>query len=1122
MTKSKIVAFVAALALFGASSASAAFMFNMNLGFGMRNNDVKELQLRLNQEVGTNLPGTTYFGSLTRAAVIQYQTAKGISPKSGYVGPLTRAALNGSTPSTPSGNLPAGCTSTVGWSPITGVKCDSTTSGPQTGPVTVSLAATNPAPSTFVAGQATANLGEFTFSGNGTVTNVTLQRIGVSSDTTPSNIYLFDGATRLTDAASVTNGGMITFTNGAGLFMVNGTKTISVRSDIASGTSGQTVGVKLVSFATAAGTTTANVSGNIHSIATATLAAVSAGTVTPSNSTINPGPSQTLWQSTLNVTQRDVWMKRLALRQIGSAPASALQNFKLFVNGVQVGSTVASVDAMGYVTFDLSANPILLAAGSRVVRVEADVIGGASRTIHLSLRQAADIDLVDRDYGVNITPTSTPWTASGGSNNGDLTIAGSTGGSLVVQKDTSLSSGDVTDAASDVSIGKFTAQAFGESIKIETIKAAFYSSDAAIDSLRNGRVLINGVQYGSTATLVTCDTDSDADCDGSDTSGTGTSFTVNYVIPAGQTATIEIRSDIYDNDGANNISANDTIVGAIAVGSNNAVRQDSLGYLSVPSTIVLGQTMTVKTASATLLKDTSYANQTVNLPQTGYKLADLNISAGTAEDLNVNTVSVDFTAVSGSTFTAADLTNVYVKVGNSTSTIYSTVSATGNTFSLPTVTVPKGTSVPVEVYANLLSGGVTSTDSIKTTVTVSGTSAVSGTSVSTSAVDGQTIAYGTGTFTISKDGSSPLARIAAGNQEVVAGIFKFQASNDTFTVKEVDVSVPSATAASAVSMVSLYDGATLVASLPFTGNDANSGSGTNNMASFTGLNWMVPSNTSKNLTVKFTLNNIGTGAGTSQQDVKAQLDRVRYQDSAGSVTNHTTDYDANELYVYKTIPTVSIVDLPNTSTLVNGSAQDLYKFTVTAPSQGSVALKQFILTTTWSDGGTADTLEVESLKLYEDGVDVTSNVVIQDEDGNSVEGTSGMLEADDSVTVSWSTGLESVIAAGTSKTYTLRGVPQGFRLTGADPQGDSVSFYLPGDTAHNGSKVYVNGTATATTIWGLHTSAAATGSGTLYNFIWSDNSSSTHSASENASSSGDWANGYKVLNLDLAGETWTK
>lgn len=1097
--------------------------FTRSLTTGSTGSDVKMLQEMLNACADTALAVTAgsagsagyesmYFGNATKAAVAKYQTKYNISPAVGYFGPMTRAnvAAKGNECGGTTTTLPPGCVSTSGFSPITGQPCSGGTTT-QTGPVTASLSATNPAPSVLVAGQATADLAHFTFTGTGTVTNVTLQRIGVSADTTPANVYLFDGAMRITDAASVTNGGAITFNNASGLFTVNGSKTIAVKADIAGSTNGQTVGVRLVSFmsmgATAA--TTANLSGNTHSIATATLAAVSAGTVTPSGSTINPGPAQTLWQSTLSVTQRDVWLKRIAFRQIGSAPANAVSNFKLYVNGVQVGSTVAGMDSMSYVTFDLSTNPVLLAAGSRLVRVEADVVSGASRTVQLSLRQAADVDFVDKDYGVNITPTSTPWVSASA-----ITIAGGSGGSMIVQKDTSVASGDVTADATDVVVGKFTAQAFGEAIKIETIKAAFYSSDATIDSLRNGRVLINGVQYGSTATLVTCDTDSDADCDGSDTSGTGTSFTLNYVVPAGQIATIEIHSDVYDNDGTNGISANDTLVGAIAVGTSNAVKQDSLGYLSVPSSIVLGQTMTVKTASASLAKDTSYANQTINLPQTAYKLGDWNLTAGTAEDLNVNTVSVDFASVSGSTFTAADLTNVYVKVGSNMSTVYATVSASGNTFSLPTTMVAKGSSVVVEVYANLLSGGVTATDSIRATATVSGNSAVSGTSVTTSAVAGQTIAYGSGTLTISLDGSSPLNQIAAGNQEVIAGTFKFQASNDNFTVKEVDVSVPSATAASAVSMVSLYDGATLVQSLPLSGNDADSG--TNNMASFTSLNWVVTSNTTKVLTVKFMLNTIGTGAGTSQQNVAAQLDRVRYQDSAGSVSTYTTDTNANELYVYKTIPTISRNNLAGT--LVNGTEMDLYSFTVSASSSGPVSIKQLSFPIGWTDNvGTANTLEIESMKLYENGVDVTASVNILDNAGADVEDATGLLEANTHVRVVWASALESTVAAGTTKTYVLKGTPSGFTAPADD---DTFSLYLVGDAAHNSTSVYLNA-GDADGIIDLDTTAGvANASASEPFFIWSDNSSSTHSASVGASSSGDWANGYKVLNLNLSAQSW--
>ncbi len=64
------------------------FVFNKNLCFGMQNDDVKQLQLRL------GVVCTGFFGYLTLKAVIAYQKAKGISPSIGFVWPLTRAELN--------------------------------------------------------------------------------------------------------------------------------------------------------------------------------------------------------------------------------------------------------------------------------------------------------------------------------------------------------------------------------------------------------------------------------------------------------------------------------------------------------------------------------------------------------------------------------------------------------------------------------------------------------------------------------------------------------------------------------------------------------------------------------------------------------------------------------------------------------------------------------------------------------------------------------------------------------------------------------------------------------------------------------------------------------------------
>jgi plastocyanin len=74
---------------FGCSgTASASYTFTRDLTVGSTGADVTALQTKLGVT-----PATGYFGSITKAAVVAYQTANGISA-TGYVGPLTRAALN--------------------------------------------------------------------------------------------------------------------------------------------------------------------------------------------------------------------------------------------------------------------------------------------------------------------------------------------------------------------------------------------------------------------------------------------------------------------------------------------------------------------------------------------------------------------------------------------------------------------------------------------------------------------------------------------------------------------------------------------------------------------------------------------------------------------------------------------------------------------------------------------------------------------------------------------------------------------------------------------------------------------------------------------------------------------
>jgi peptidoglycan hydrolase-like protein with peptidoglycan-binding domain len=124
MKKVLIASGVAVLA-FAMLAGAQGYTFNTNLTVGSTGADVVALQTWLMAQ-GYSIPalsaGTAkgYFGSQTKAAVMAYQAAKGI-PNTGFVGPLTRGALNGGgvTPPVVTG-CPSGyiCTPVGGTPPV--------------------------------------------------------------------------------------------------------------------------------------------------------------------------------------------------------------------------------------------------------------------------------------------------------------------------------------------------------------------------------------------------------------------------------------------------------------------------------------------------------------------------------------------------------------------------------------------------------------------------------------------------------------------------------------------------------------------------------------------------------------------------------------------------------------------------------------------------------------------------------------------------------------------------------------------------------------------------------------------------------------------------------------------
>ncbi|KKP55047.1 MAG: hypothetical protein UR46_C0009G0004, partial [Parcubacteria group bacterium GW2011_GWA1_33_6] len=1030
----------------GVPAACVGLTFTRNLTVGSTGSDVKCLQALMNTSASTQValsgagsPGneTSYFGQLTLVAVKKYQAQQGWTPAN-QVGPLTRAKLNAwlaggvvvVTP--PSTGFPPGCTSASGYSPTTGQSCATVVVTPPTpagAGLSVSLASNNPSAGTIVDGQALAPLAALTFTnGDNTeikVTGFKIKRIGVSADASLTNVYLFNGATRLTDGAAVSST-MVNFNNTAGLFTVPsmGSVTIWVLSDI-NGTSGETVGVQVVSssdISTNASSVkgTYPITGNLMTIATGTLAGVEwNATTTPSTASIDPQDGYTVFQNSVIVTTRAVDMTRISFRKTGSASNTDLKNFKLYVDGVQVGATMQLVaDSLdqSYVTFDLSGAPKRLEAGTRVVKVLADIIGGSDLNFTIHLWNVADVTVVDTQYLANVLSDLVSDASFTKRSTGVQTI---NAGTLTITKLTTSPSGDIVDAASNASLAKFELKAAGEKVKIETLYVSVIGSTSGISGLRNGMLLANGVQIGSTTTLY------DPDDSGNDytTFNLGSSL----IVEPGNPVTLEVKADIYDlgtSDTTNSIVTGTTLKVRIegASSNNNGTGLTSSTTLDIPASDIDGNSLTVKQGSLTLSKYTAYTDHSVVAPLTAYKLGHYTLTAATSEAVNISTINVALDEVS------TYMTNLYVKYGTQTTSIKPTVAAT-NAWSI-NYNLAAGSTIDVMVLADVSSGMNAGTGTVQ--VDIDGTTASSAVTADSTQVTSQALTYTSGAFATAFDGT-PQNQLVSGNQSVLAGRVKLTSSYQDYWAKEMRFTTGSSLP---ISSATLKDNATgvILATVPY--------DNTNSYFNFTGLSVLIPASTNKKVDLYWNLASglSATNASTNVNAVAA-LTYVKYADTNGTEATDTNTRTGKETYVFKAVPTLSQTDLTN-SIIVNGGEKELYKFSISAPTQGAIAIKQFKLNVTWSDALTSDTLELESLKLLKDGVDITTSVLISNgTTGTTAESTNGVSEDDSKIVFTWLTTDEDTIAAGSSTTYTVKGTPQGFRITGAtDTSTDSVSL----------------------------------------------------------------------------------
>ena len=527
-----------------APSGLACTTFTRNHSQGNSGGEVMAIQKFLNSMADTQVsvsgagsPGneTSFFGPATRAAVVKFQNKYaadilapvGLSAGTGYWGPSSRAKANALCAG---GGVVPPVVPGVPGVPITG------------NGLKVMLAADSPVNIALVQGQAIGELAKFTFQ-NPTgatinVTNLAFSRIGVSNDSTLTNVYLYDGAARLTDSAGVSNSAF-SFNDPTGLFSLapGASRPVSVRADIAGSTSGQQVGVRLNSVAASGAldtTVVLPITGGIQSVSAATLATADfAGTTLPSATTVAPQNDYVIWQNTVTIGTRAVNLQSFQLRNIGSIDNDDIRNLRLFVDGVQVGATLAQLgsgEASAY--WDLTGAPKRLETGGRVVKVVGDIVGGSNSTFQFSLRRAGDARMVDTDLNQPILATAAGSTFSARS---AISATIDVGTVSVVKATNSLSS-SVAPGTSNVKWVSYEMRAAGEDVKIENLQVRATAS-AGSRGLDNGKVFLNGVQVGSTKDL---------------TDATDVEFTFgsSMILKAGEVALVDIYADGKSTTGA--------------------------------------------------------------------------------------------------------------------------------------------------------------------------------------------------------------------------------------------------------------------------------------------------------------------------------------------------------------------------------------------------------------------------------------------------------------------------------------------------------------------------------------------------------------------------------------------
>ena len=367
--------------------------FTKDLTVGSKGDEVKMLQQMLNKSADTQVaasgagsPGmeTSTFGPATKAAVIKYQKKNGINA-TGYVGPKTRASLNGST---------GGSTSTTGGTTTT-VSGTGLTVSSAVQPV-ASLAPQSASRVPFTKVTLTASR-----DGDVTVNGVTVERGGLAQDAVFSGVVLLDeNGMQLGIAKTLNSNHQVTvgdpFTVKAGT-----SKTVTIAGNMSGSLASYAGQVAMLSVVGVNTSATVNgslpISGAAHTI-NATLAMGSASVIASSydpGTTANKEVGTTGYKfSGIRVTAgsaEKVHLWSIRFNQTGSVSANDLANVQVYVDGTAYPAVVSTDGKYFSATFG---SGISIDKGmSKDIWIQGDIVGtgAANRSVDFDIYKTTDL-----------------------------------------------------------------------------------------------------------------------------------------------------------------------------------------------------------------------------------------------------------------------------------------------------------------------------------------------------------------------------------------------------------------------------------------------------------------------------------------------------------------------------------------------------------------------------------------------------------------------------------------------------------------------------------------------------------------------------------------------------------